>query len=176
MKRFAALYRTRDATRKTKVKEGALVEYFLDAPAEDAAWALHYLLGKKGRRVVQSRFLRAWTAEASGLPEWLVEESYDAVGDLAETVSLLAPGPAETSVDLPLNEVVTERVQRLAELDEAGRKSVVLETFSSLGQLERMLYAKLITGGFRIGGVQGVSILSPGDNCQDGRCLHGPSA
>ncbi|MFT7170939.1 MAG: hypothetical protein ACI80K_004090, partial [Paracoccaceae bacterium] len=36
MKRFHLLFQTLDATRKTSVKESALVEYFTDAPAADS--------------------------------------------------------------------------------------------------------------------------------------------
>lgn len=156
MRRFANLFRLLDATRKTKAKEAALVEYFEGAPPIDAAWALHYLLGRKGRRVVQSRLLRTWAAEASGYPEWLVEESYDAVGDLAETISLLVPPSDAPAEDVPLHALIEDRVLRLAKLDDAARRETVLTTLGSLESLERMLYLKLITGGFRVGVSRGI--------------------
>ena len=37
--------------------------------------------------------LREFAIGASGLPDWLFEESYQAVGDLAETIALLLPPP-----------------------------------------------------------------------------------
>ena len=89
MRRFHGLYQALDATSRTSRKEAALVAYFEAAPAADAAWAAHLLLGRRGRRTVNTRHLREWAAEESGLPLWLVEESYDAVGDLAETIALL---------------------------------------------------------------------------------------
>ena len=91
MKRFHGLYRALDATSRTSRKESALVAYFKEAAGADAAWAAHLLLGRRGRRAVNTRHLRSWVAEESGLPLWLVEESYDAVGDLAETIALLVP-------------------------------------------------------------------------------------
>ena len=33
--------------------------------------------------------MRQWAAEVAQLPEWLFEESYHIVGDLAETIALL---------------------------------------------------------------------------------------
>ena len=37
---------------------------------------------------------RQWAMEEAGIPDWLFEECYDAVGDLAETMSLLLPDSA----------------------------------------------------------------------------------
>ena len=93
MRRFAALYRTLDRSTATLDKRSALVAYFRDAPAHDAAWAMYLLVGGKitgpKRRIAGSGELRAWIAECTGLPDWLVDESYSAVGDLAETLALL---------------------------------------------------------------------------------------
>ena len=41
--------------------------------------------------MIPTRLLRRLALEATGLPEWLVEESYQNVGDLAETLTLLLP-------------------------------------------------------------------------------------
>ena len=51
--------------------------------------------------------------EEAGVPDWLFEECYDAVGDLAETMSLLLPDSAE-SPDLPLHRLIEERLLPLA--------------------------------------------------------------
>lgn len=158
MKRFAHLYRELDTTRRTSVKQAALAEYFRSAPPEDAAWTLYYLVGKKGRRVISSRLLRTWVSEVSGYPLWLIEESHDAVGDLAETISFLVPGPEESEADIPLEEIIIDRVQALSDLSETGKKRIVLQTWLALGRLERLLYTKLITGGFRVGVSKGIVI------------------
>lgn len=102
MNRFAQLFRALDATTRTSEKIAALEAYFREAPAADAAWALHFLLGRRGRRPVKTSQLRDWIAAETGFPSWLVEESYEAVGDLAETLTLLLEGrdscrPAETT-------------------------------------------------------------------------------
>ena len=55
--------------------------------------------------------------EQSGLPEWLVSESYNNVGDLAETLSLLLP-PNDTSEDLSLDVWMRERLLTLRPLEE----------------------------------------------------------
>ncbi|MGK0480970.1 MAG: DNA ligase-1 [Planctomycetota bacterium] len=162
MKRFHLLFQTLDATRKTSVKESALVEYFTDAPAADSAWAAHILLGRKGRRTVNTRLLREWAAEISGHPLWLVEESYDAVGDLAETIALLvhtSPEPGEQDERTeppPLAQFIEERVIGLSRLGDDEKKALVLDTWRVTNQGERFLFHKLISGGFRVGVAKGL--------------------
>lgn len=92
MRRFAALYDAIDSTTSTNRKVDAMAAYFGEADPRDAAWALYFLTGQKLKRLVAARSLADWTLELTGLPGWLLNESYDAVGDLAETISLLADG------------------------------------------------------------------------------------
>ena len=72
MKAFADLYSLLDETTKTTAKVRALREYFAHAPAEDAAWAVFFLIGRKPRQVVRSGKLRTWAAEAAGIPTMAV--------------------------------------------------------------------------------------------------------
>ena len=131
MQRFTALYTALDETNRTNDKIAALVEYFAAAPAVDAAWALYFLTGRRLGRVISSTILRSWVAEESGLPLWLVEESYDAVGDLAETLALLLP-TTTNEVDLSLHELVQERIKPLAKLDTASQLALVKATWAEL--------------------------------------------
>src|SRR5512142_1563270 len=93
MRRFTRLYFELDATNRTGEKVAALERYFAEAPPADAAWALYFLTGRRLKRAVPHMRLREWAAEAAGLPLWLLEECYDAVGDLSETIALLLPAP-----------------------------------------------------------------------------------
>ena len=138
------------------MKEHHLVAYFEAAPPEDAAWAAHLLLGRKGRRAVNTRLLREWAAEESGHPLWLVEESYDAVGDLAETLALLLSNADERPEPPALAAFMSERVMALAELDEDAKRALVTRTWAELDEGERFLFHKLISGGFRVGVAKGI--------------------
>ena len=113
MKRFAALYRTLDRSTGTLDKRAALVAYFRAAPPLDAAWALYLLAGGKvasaRMRIAASGELREWIAEAAGIADWLVADSYDHVGDLAETLALLLDDPASEAVDVSLAEWIEQR-------------------------------------------------------------------
>ena len=92
MKRFADLYDEIDRTTSTNAKVAALVPYLREAPPADAAWALFFLTGRRLTRHIPTRLMHAWTIELTGLPEWLVEESYSIAGDFAEAIALLLDG------------------------------------------------------------------------------------
>ena len=91
MKAFAELYARLDATTSSNAKLQAMQEYFAEAPPADAAWAVYFLAGGRPRQVVPTRLLRELATRLAGLSDWLFEESYQAVGDLAETIALLLP-------------------------------------------------------------------------------------
>jgi DNA ligase-1 len=150
MRLFTQLYQELDGTTRTNEKVAALERYFRAAPPEDAVWALHFLTGRKVGRGVTNPQLRALAAQVSGLPEWLVEESYDAVGDLAETLALLLPDQAGTQA-IALHELVEARLVPLRKLTEPAREEVLMRTWRELDGQERFLWHKLITGGFRVG-------------------------
>ena len=109
MKAFAALYRELDASTSSLAKQAALQAYLREAPPADAAWAVYFLAGGKPRQLVPTRLLREQARLAAGLPEWLFDESYEAVGDLAETIALLLPEPTEV-VERPLSAWMTEHL------------------------------------------------------------------
>ena len=153
MRRFAELFRDLDRTTRTGEKTALLTRYFTDAPPADAAWALYFLTGRKLKRLIKTRSLREWAAEAAGVPLWLLERSYEAVGDLGETLAWILP-PPEGSVDYSLAEVVEQRIQPLAEASPAQQARIVREAWRVFGEYERLVFHKLIAGEFRVGVAQ----------------------
>lgn len=164
MKRFAQLFSEIDRTNRTNEKVAALVNYFEEAKAEDAAWALYFLTEKRLARPVTGRQLLHWASEASGYPLWLLEECYDRVGDFAETVSLLIQAD-EDLLDLPLHTVIEHHIRPLAGLDEHGQRTLIIDTWKRLEPIERLLYMKLITGGFRMGVAKTLVIRALAEFC-----------
>jgi DNA ligase-1 len=150
MKRFSRLYQALDETTKTGEKLDALVHYLKDAPAEDAIWAIHFLMGRKPRQLVATPKLKQWAAESARIPSWLFDACYETVGDLAETITLVLP-ESDRSSDIPLHDWVEQRMLRLTEKAEDEKKQAVLKDWSCLDSLQRFVYNKLITGGFRVG-------------------------
>jgi DNA ligase-1 len=152
VKEFAALYAAIDATTSTTEKIGALMEYFSSAPPDDAAWAVYFLSGRRPKRLIGSRKLAAWAGEDAGLPDWLFEESYQQVGDLAETITLVLPD-SPTSSEMSLADWV-DRLLRLRGEDDDVQRMVLVDAWHELGRAERLVWNKLITGSFRVGASQ----------------------
>jgi len=153
MKEFAALYTALDETSATNEKIAALVAYFSSAPPADAAWAVHFLSGRRPKRLVSSGKLRAWAAEEARIPAWLFEESYQAVGDLAETITLLLPAGGDSS-ELPLSHWVEKRLLTLRGEEDDVQREVMVGSWRELDSRERFVWNKLITGSFRVGASQ----------------------
>ncbi|HTA45022.1 MAG TPA: ATP-dependent DNA ligase [Bryobacteraceae bacterium] len=143
MKLFARLYTALDETTKTGEKIEALVHYFRAAPPEDAVWAVHFLIGRRIKRLIESRLLVEWAIAEAEIPEWIFGDCYSAVGDLAETIALLLPDPA-ASTEKPLHYWIE---QRLLALD---RDSLVW-AWREMDEPQRFVWNKLITGEFRVG-------------------------
>ncbi|MFC0401564.1 ATP-dependent DNA ligase [Paraburkholderia rhizosphaerae] len=150
MKRFAALYTALDATTSTRDKLDALTTYFSAAPPEDAAWASYFLAGGKPRQTVPTRLMSEIARERAGLPEWLFDESYQAVGDLAETIAHVLPPAARTS-GLGLTQWIEERVLPLRGAAPDTLRTRLVDYWDELDWSGRFLLTKLIGGGFRVG-------------------------
>ncbi len=150
MKAFAELYTELDASTATRDKQAALQRYLQAAPAEDAAWAVYFLAGGKPRQTVPTKALRALAQAQAGLPEWLFEESYQAVGDLAETVSLLLPPPTAPE-ERGLAEWITAHLLPLRTLPPEEQTQALHVQWQQVPSDQRLVYFKLITGGFRVG-------------------------
>ncbi|MNX20666.1 putative DNA ligase-like protein [compost metagenome] len=163
MKRFAALYQELDRSTATLDKRAALVAYFRDAPPRDAVWALYLLAGGKissaRRKIAGVAELRAWAAAASGTPPWLLDASYDQVGDLAETLALLMPDPepdpvrepGQTSPERGLADWIEEVLLPAANRDEAERRDIIVPAWRSLPFDQRLVFNKMLTGALRVG-------------------------
>ncbi|WP_282397948.1 ATP-dependent DNA ligase [Pseudomonas sp. PS01298] len=150
MKAFAQLYANLDATTSSNAKLAALQAYFLQAPAEDAAWAVYFLSGGRPRQLVPTRLLRDMATEAAGIEPWLFEESYQSVGDLAETISLLLPESTYTSQD-GLAVWLEEKLLPLRGLAPQDLAERLPALWAQLDQPSLMVCIKLITGSFRVG-------------------------
>lgn len=149
MKRFAALFTAIDQTTKTNAKVAALAAYFRDAPDDDKLWTIALFSGRRPRRAVTTTRLREWAAERAGIPLWLFEESYPIVGDLAETIALVLPAPTATHDDSLTTWIM--RLRALDTADDSARKAAVLDAWDQMLPTERMVFNKLLTGGFRVG-------------------------
>jgi len=173
VKRFAKLFTSLDETTRTSEKVDAMVEYFRSTDPRDAAWAVYFLSGGRPKRLIPVRRLSTWAMEQADVPEWLFEESYEAVGDLAETMSLLLPD-GETTSDVPLHQWIEGRVLPLAKQSEDAQRASITAAWSELAGAERFIWNKLITGGFRVGVSQQLVVraLSRASGIDEGVIAH----
>jgi DNA ligase 1 len=154
MRAFSELYEELDTTTSTNLKVAAMVRFFNSATPADAAWAAYILSGHRLKRFIGPALLRRWLVEVSALPEWLVEESYSTVGDLAETVALLMESDLAAAAvvpDLPLSTWIEDRLLPLREVDEEQQRTAIAEWWRTLPYRECFILNKLLTGELRVG-------------------------
>jgi len=155
VKAFAALYHELDAATAIRHKQEALGAY-LRAATDDpmqhasAAWAVYFLAGGKPRQLAPTKLLRRLALEEAQLPEWLFEECYSTVGDLAETLALLLPIGGETE-EVTLDAWMRERLLPLRMAPEEEKYAQLCEWTRKLPQPERLIFFKMITGELRVG-------------------------
>jgi DNA ligase-1 len=164
MRAFADLYRELDAATSTRHKIEALKAYLAPALADparwgQAAWIVYFLAGGKPKQMVPTRLLRRLALEATGLPEWLVDECYQNVGDLAETLALLLP-PAQGPEDVSLETWMNQRLPEMRGLDDEARYARLIAYAAALPDADRLAFFKLITGALRIGVAKGQVVLA----------------
>ncbi len=145
MKAFAELLDNLVHTPQRNGKLRLLADYFARSPDPDRGWALAILAGTVDLPGAKAAMVRGLT-EARVDPT-LFALSYDYVGDLAETVSLLWPGGQESAKAIRLSHVISE-------LRDARRKDVPLLIEGWLDEMpisQRFALLKLLMGGLRVG-------------------------
>ncbi len=148
MRAFAELLDRLVLTPQRNAKITLMADYFRKAPDPDRGYALAAIAGTLTLKTVKPNILRQLVLER--MDEILFRYSYDYVGDLAETISLVwekPKGEDTPPLDLSLGAVVHQ-------LETVGRANVHGLVRNMLDQLEgssRFAFLKLITGGLRIG-------------------------
>ena len=150
MKRFIELFESLDSTTSSNKKLEYLTSYLGQVSDEDKLWCIALFTHRRPRRTITTRFLREWAAEEAQIPDWLFEDSYHIVGDLAETISKIIPPAAHEEESRSLSDWIRYIVE-LKEKSEEEKKLAITTAWKSLGTNGRFLFNKLLTGGFRIG-------------------------
>lgn len=149
MKAFASLLDRLVLTPSRNGKLTLLVDYFRDTAHPDRGYALAALTDGLDIKGVKPALLKELVLER--MDPVLFQYSYDYVGDLAETISLVwepqAP-EAESDQDLESLSKIVERLQRLGRNE---TRAVMRDLFDRLDTSERFALIKLVTGGLRIG-------------------------
>lgn len=172
MKLFAEFIASLDQTNKMNDRIEIIKDYFSNASDSDKLWVLYLFSGGKIKKKFNTSQLKEWAIELSNLPKWLFDESYNSVGDLAETISLILPLPENTS-NKTLNEWI-RYIEETTSIKEESRKERIIEAWKVLTQNERFVFNKLITGGFRAGVSQKtiINALSESENIETNVLSH----
>ncbi len=130
---FSKLFYELDSTTKNSRKVQALTHYFNQATDPDKLMVIAIFTGRRPKRQVKLSELKQWAIKTAQIPDWLFEESYSVVGDLAETIHLILKNSVSPT-PLP------------------SPNYPVPDTWYQLP------FIKLLTGGFRLGVSQGLLV------------------
>ena len=144
MKRFADLLDRLTITPGRNDKLRLVEGYLRAAPDPDRGYGLAAITRDLDLKTVKPALLRELAAER--IDAELFALSYDYVGDLAETLSLIwePAGP-------PADPGLAETIERLNAAPRGQARPLMRDLLDSLGQSERYALLKLATGGMRVG-------------------------
>ena len=148
MKKFAKLFFDLEQTEQTGEKVDLMLHYFRSVSDEDKLWMIALFTGRRPKRVASSALQREWATELAGIPIWLFDECYGAVGDLSETISLLLPDPVsleDHSLAHWINYIIA-----LEGRSEDERKESTVNAWNVLSKQERFIFNKIISSTFRV--------------------------
>ncbi len=145
MRAFAELLDRLSLTASRNAKLTLVRDYLRETPDPDRGWALASLTGDLSFDAAKPAFIRK-AVEARMDPQ-LFWWSYDYVGDLAETVSLVWPARPGANREPELSEVV----DALRGASRADVQRLIEGWLDALQPSGRWALLKLMTGGLRVG-------------------------
>lgn len=149
MQAFAGLLDTLVLTPARNAKIRLLADYFRHTPDPDRGYGLAAIAGTLSIASVKPALLRELVLER--MDEMLFRYSYDYVGDLAETISLVwEPGDTENRHLEPPPSLATI-VEALNTAGKTEVRALVRTMLDRLDTAGRFAFLKLVTGGLRIG-------------------------
>ncbi|MEX0956935.1 MAG: cisplatin damage response ATP-dependent DNA ligase [Rhizobiaceae bacterium] len=146
MQRFAELLDRLVLTGSRNAKLKLMADYFRDTPDPDRGHALAAIAGDLSFASVKPGVLR--DLGAARIDPVLFAYSYDYVGDLAETLSLVWPANAEAEDGGPALSAV---VDVLSSASRSDAPAILADLLDRLDIPARFAVIKLVTGGLRIG-------------------------
>ena len=145
MQAFSQLLDSLILTPGRNAKITLLCDYFARTPDPARGWALAAITGELDLKTIKPAMIRALVSER--MDEELFRLSYDYVGDLAETVSLVWPETHGANYSPTLDEIV----DTVRDTPKAKAPELIAHWLDRLGASERWALLKLVTGGLRIG-------------------------
>ena len=144
MKKFSELINKLLLTPSRNRKIDILSDYFQNTPDPDRGFALAVLTGNLELRNISISKIKEIVCKKID-PE-LFALSYEYVGDLAETISLIWPYEKKGELDN-----ISELTHKLKNLIKTDLDETIENLLSIANETERWAIIKLISGGLRIG-------------------------
>ncbi len=131
----------------SKIKKIELLcEFFKNSNLKDKGWAFCILTNKFERSILSSKDLKDLIYEQ--IDEQLFKYSYDYVGDLAETISLLWKGKVQENLSMEFFELIEFLISKKPK--EVLKKKLKF-ILSNSNENQRYCILKVLTGGLRVG-------------------------
>ena len=146
MKTFSSLLEKLLFTPSRNRKKSALKEYIANTPDPDRGYALAAITGDFKVKNITASFYHELIKDQVDYE--LFKMSYDYVGDLAETISLIWP---IKSVKIQDELSLHAFINLINENSKSEQKKIILDLMNKSNANERWSIIKLTTGGFRIG-------------------------
>ncbi|MDG2521241.1 cisplatin damage response ATP-dependent DNA ligase [Caulobacter segnis] len=163
MRAFALLLDRLSLTSSRNAKLVLVRDHLANIPDPDRGWALAALTGELSFNAAKPAFIRK--AVEARVDPTLFGWSYDFVGDLAETVSLVWPAQPGANREPELSEVV----DALRSASRSQVQALIERWLDALDPDGRWALLKLVTGGLRVG----LSARLAKQACADLAALHG---
>jgi DNA ligase-1 len=142
--RFAGLVKTLRQMVDSEQRIMAMQVHLQGHEPAEAAWTLRLLADPPPPTRISPRRLQKAAEEASGLPNWLIQES-KGLASAAEVAARILPGGESESQIVTLQEVMEEWAARVS----ADGLGVLRQAWSRMGADERLIFNQLVTGQFR---------------------------
>ena len=123
-----------------------LVSCFQSISDQDKLCVIRLLSGRSPKRIASINQLKEFCADFSGIPEWLLDESYQITGDWVETISLVLPRHHHSN-DKTISQWVNE-IDQLSP-DKNRKMEFIFSSWKVLAASEIHLFNMLISGRFR---------------------------
>ena len=149
MKRFAKLLENLLFTPSRNAKIIAMVEYFENTPDPDRGFALGAITRDLSLNNLKPAQLRTLTK--SRVDPGLFDMSYDYVGDMAETISLIWPKHPSHELNRQELPQLGELISTLQTKSKIELQDYVTELLDCASVTERWAIIKMVTGGLRVG-------------------------
>lgn len=116
-----------------------------------------FALGKHTKRIISYTSLAEITCYFAGIPPWLFEQCKTQTLTVSETVALCTPLADPRSKAPSLTRVLTV-LDELYDSSKKARSELIISTWMQLNTPQRILFNRMLTGGFRSSIIKGLCV------------------